>query len=142
MSKKKKVLILCTSNSCRSQMTEGLVNYELSDSWMAFSAGVEPSYVNPRAVKVMAEIGIDISGSRSKSVEEFLARDDLDLVITVCDHAKETCPAFLQPVAQVHMGFEDPAPYNDGPDEIALSKLREIRDKIRKELLPYLKNRR
>ena len=134
----KKVLILCTGNSCRSIIAEALVNEHLADKWQAFSAGVEPSRVNPRAIQVMSETGIDISGYTSKSVSEFIRRDDLDLVITVCDHAKETCPVFINPVEQVHLGFEDPAPFTDEPDDIALPKFREVRDKIKKELLEYL----
>ena len=139
MSPKKKVLIICTANSCRSQMAEGLINYKLGDGWEAYSAGVEPSYVNRRAIQVMAEIGIDISSHRSKSVEEFLDRDDIDLVITVCDHAKETCPVFAKPVEHSHIGFEDPARYNDEPDETALNKLRKIRDEIERDLLDFLR---
>jgi len=92
----KKVLILCTGNSCRSIMAEGLVNHYLGEKWKAFSAGVSPSQVNPIAIKVIQELGIDTSEFRSKSVAEFLSRDDLDLVITVCDNARETCPIFLE----------------------------------------------
>lgn len=141
MPQKKKVLILCRENSCRSQMAEGLVNHFLSDSWIAYSAGVEPSGVNRHAVHVMAESGIDISGSRSKHVEEFLRRDDLDLVITVCDHARETCPVFAQTVEQIHMGFEDPAPYKNDPGEFALPRFRALRDKIKSEIIGYLRKR-
>ncbi len=137
---KRNVLILCTGNSARSIMAEYLVNNELSDQWQAFSAGVEPSSPKPHALRVLQELNISADDARSKSVEEFLHRDDLDLVITVCDHARETCPIFLKPVQQVHIGFEDPAPYCDGPDDIALLKFREIRDLIREELIPYLRN--
>ena len=132
------VLIICTGNSCRSQMAEGLVNHFLRHKWRAFSAGIKPSKVNPRAVQVMAELGIDISQNRSKSVDEFLRREDIDLVFTVCDSAKESCPIFFNPVKQVHISFEDPAPYTEEADEIALPKFREIRDKIREELLDFL----
>ena len=137
----KKVLILCTGNSARSQMAEALINRELGETWEAFSAGVNPSQLNPRAIRVMTEVGIDISRQRSKSVSEFLHRDDLDLVITVCDHARETCPLFLKPVEQVHLGFEDPAPFSDQPDEIALPVFRHIRDQIASMLIPILKDR-
>ncbi len=137
----KKVLILCTGNSARSIMAEYLVNTELGDHWQAFSAGVDPSKVNPYAVKAMAELGISLDGARSKSVDEFLQRDDLDLVITVCDHARETCPVFMQPVPQEHVGFEDPAPFSDMGDEVALAKFREVRDRIRNELIPFLRER-
>ncbi len=135
----KRVLILCTGNSCRSIMAEALVNEFCKGEWQAFSAGVNPSVVNPRAIEVMKEIGIDISSYRSKSVIEFLQRDDLDLVITVCDHAKESCPVFLKPVKSVHIGFEDPADYNDQPDDIALPVFRRVRDEIRTTLIDYLK---
>lgn len=134
----KKVLILCTGNSCRSIMAEGLVNHYLGDKWKAFSAGVSPSYVNPMAIKVLQELGIDTSEFRSKSVAEFLSRDDLDLVITVCDNAKETCPIFLKPVKQVHIGIEDPVFYTDAEPELALAKFRAVRDSITDRILGYL----
>lgn len=136
----KKVLVLCTGNSCRSIMAEALINHYLKDQWQAFSAGVSPSKVNPRAIQVMNEIDIDLSQYRSKSVTEFLKRDDLDLVITVCDHAKESCPVFLKPVKSVHIGFEDPADYNDAEDDIALPIFRRVRDEIKQQLIEYLKN--
>ncbi len=136
----KKVLVLCTGNSCRSIMAEALINHYLKDQWQAFSAGVSPSKVNPRAIQVMNEIDIDLSQYRSKSVNEFLQRDDLDLVITVCDHAKESCPVFLKPVKSVHIGFEDPADYNDAEDDIALPIFRRVRDEIKQQLIEYLKN--
>lgn len=134
----KKVLVLCTGNSCRSIMAEALINHYLKDQWQAYSAGVSPSKVNPRAIQVMNEIGIDLSQYRSKSVIEFLNRDDLDLVITVCDHAKESCPVFLKPVKSVHIGFEDPADYNDAEDDIALPVFRRVRDEIKTQLIEYL----
>ena len=137
---RKKVLILCTGNSCRSQMAEGLINHFLHDEWIAYSAGVSPTEVNPLAVKVMTEIDIDISNHRSKSVDEFLGRSDLDLVVTVCDNAKESCPIFPANVNNVHIGFEDPADYTDKPEAIALAKFREVRDDIKKRLLDFLEN--
>jgi arsenate reductase len=136
----KKVLVICTGNSCRSIMAEALINQDLKDSWQAFSAGTKPSQVNRRAIEVMAEIGIDISTSRSKSVDEFITRDDLDLVVTVCDNAKETCPIFPANVRKIHVGFEDPAAYTNLPDSIALPKFRQIRDEIREKLILLLKN--
>jgi len=138
MKSRKKVLILCTGNSCRSQMAEGLINHYLSDKCEAYSAGVAPSIVNSRAMQVMSEIGIDISQYRSKSVMEFLNRNDLDLVITVCDHARETCPVFFNPVEQIHIGFTDPVSYAAESDEIALFKFRQIRDDIKNRLIPFL----
>ena len=137
----KKVLILCSGNSCRSIMAEAMINEYLSHRWQAFSAGVEPSKVNPRAIQVMSEIGIDISGYESKSADEFTRRNDLDLVITVCDHARQTCPVFMNPVEQIHLGFEDPAPFTGQPDDVALPKFREVRDKIKLELLEYLRRK-
>jgi len=136
----KKILIICTGNSCRSIMAEALINHELKESWQAYSAGTKPSAINRRAIEVLAEIGIDISGYRSKSVDEFIGRDDLDLVITVCDSAKETCPVFPGAAKRMHVGFEDPAPYTDLPDDIALPKFREVRDEIRGKLIPMLKD--
>jgi len=121
-------------------MAEGLINHFLKDKWKAYSGGVNhESRVNPWAVRIMKEIGIDISSHYPKSVEEFIDRNDLDLVITVCDHAKETCPVFPGNVKQVHMGFEDPAPYSNDPEPLALNKYREIRDLIKDKLLEYLR---
>ncbi len=141
MKKVRKVLILCTGNSCRSQMAEGLINQYLGDKWKAWSAGINPSSLNPRAVQVMKEIGIDISRNRSKSVKEFLQWRDLDLVITVCDKAKETCPVFSRPVKQIHFGFEDPSPFTNESDDVALPKFRQIRDEIKQKLLNYLSSK-
>jgi len=137
---RRKVLILCSGNSCRSQMAEGVVNHLLADRWQAFSAGVKPSQVNPRAIQAMAEIGIDISHHRSKSLAEFTSRNDLDLMITVCDDAKESCPIFPGRVKRSHLGFEDPAPYSDAPDEVALPVFRRIRDQIGAQIPALLKD--
>src|SRR5215212_8520475 len=93
MSDKKKVLILCTGNSARSQMAEGLLRHDAGDQFEAASAGVAPTQVRPEAIEAMREIGIDISGHRSKAVDEFTGQE-FDYVITVCDNAKETCPIF------------------------------------------------
>lgn len=90
---KKRVLVLCTGNSCRSQMAEGFIRHLAGDKFEVFSAGVKPMQVNPLAIKVMAESGVDISKHRSKSVTEFI-RQKFDYVITVCDNAKQTCPMF------------------------------------------------
>lgn len=137
---RKKVLIICTGNSCRSQMAEAFINNDLEKYWIAFSAGTNPSMINPWAIQVMSEIGIDISRQRSKSVNEFLNREDLDLVITVCDNARETCPVFPQNIKHLHIGFEDPALFNNNPPEIALPVFRKIRDEIRKKLNLILEN--
>jgi arsenate reductase len=132
-----RVLFLCTGNSIRSQMAEGLVNRFLGDKWEAFSAGTVPlGYVHPLAIRAMAELGIDISAERSKSVEEF--RDAaLDLVITVCDHAARDCPLWLGPGSVVHMGFPDPF-YAIGTEDERLAVFRQVRDDIRQRVLARL----
>ena len=108
MPAKKRVLILCTGNSARSQMAEGLLRHDAGDRFEVFSAGTEPSSVRSEAIAVMREIGIDISGHRSKSVDEF-AQSDFDYVLTVCDNAKESCPIFPGDTTTIHHDFEDPA---------------------------------
>jgi len=133
----KNVLILCTGNSCRSIIAEAMINHYLADKYTACSAGVNPSTVNPLALQVIGELGIETQGFRSKSVAEFLDRDDLDLVITVCDHAKESCPFFLKPVQQVHLGITDPAPYSADPD--ALIHFRATRQEIMDKVIAWLK---
>ena len=135
--RKLQVLFLCTGNSARSQMAEGLVNHLLGDEWQAQSAGVEPSgLVHPLAIKAMAEIGIDISNQHSKSVEEF-RQASLDLVITLCDHAAETCPLWLGQGSRVHMGYPDPAAAS-GDDQAQLATFRQVRDAIRIDILEKL----
>ncbi|MGI8884930.1 MAG: arsenate reductase ArsC, partial [Pyrinomonadaceae bacterium] len=103
---KKRVLILCTSNSARSQMAEGLLREHAGDNYEVESAGVEPSYVRPHAIEAMREIGIDIAGHRSKSLEEFFGQT-FDYIITVCDNAKEHCPAFPGKAQRIHWSFDD-----------------------------------
>ena len=135
---KKTVLFLCTGNSCRSQMAEGLVNHFLAATWQAVSAGTQPSgYVHPLAVAAMAELGIDISGGRSKNAAEFRALP-LDLVITVCDDAAENCPLWLGQGRVVHHAFQDPAKAN-GTEAEKMLVFRRVRDEIQNWLLPYLK---
>ncbi len=134
---KKKVLFLCTGNSCRSQMAEGLVNHFLGDRWQAFSAGTAPAgYVHPLAVDAMSELEIDISDHYSKSVEEF--RDtEFDQVITVCDDAVENCPIWLGPGQVTHIGFPDPA--NAAGSEVErLAVFQQVRDDIGKQVLNHL----
>ncbi|MFA5111321.1 MAG: arsenate reductase ArsC [Desulfobaccales bacterium] len=130
-----KVLFLCTENACRSQMAEGLVNHDLAGQVQAFSAGVRPSRVNPRAIQVMAELGIDISHHHSKSIDE-LAGEHFDLVITVCDQAAEQCPLFPGETEDMHVGFPDPAKAT-GPEAEILTVFRWVRDGLR-ERLGYL----
>ena len=134
---KRRVLFLCTGNSARSQMAEGLVNHFLGDRWEAFSAGTHPAgYVHPLAVQAMAELGIDISGQRSKSVEEFRGQP-FDVVITLCDSAAQECPVWLGPGRAVHMGFPDPA-QADGVMADRIDAFRQVRDGIREKVLRYL----
>jgi arsenate reductase len=137
----KKVLFLCTGNSCRSQMAEGLVNHSLSQEWQAYSAGTEPSgYVHPMAIQAMAELAIDISSQESKSTEAF--RDGrLDLVITVCDDAAENCPLWLGEGEVAHISFPDPAKAT-GTEEEKLALFRIVRDDIRQRVFYYLANGR
>jgi len=125
---KKKVLFICTHNSARSQMAEGFLNALYGDRYEGFSAGIEPSKVNPHAVKVMAEIGIDISMHRSKSIEEFRGKN-FNYVVTVCDHAKKTCPLF--PGEKIlHKGFEDPSDFK-GTEDVILKEVKRVRDEIK-----------
>ena len=131
---KLKVLFLCTGNSCRSQMAEGWARALRGDGVEAYSAGIETHGMNPNAVKVMAEAGVDISGQRSKNVSE-LADVPFDYVITVCGHANESCPLWLSGKARViHVGFDDPPALarNAGTEEEALAHYRRVRDEIRK----------
>lgn len=132
---KKRVLFLCTANSCRSQMAEGIVNHFLGDRIEAFSAGTRATFVNPRAIAVMKEIGIDISGHRSKEMNEFKG-ERFDYVITLCDSAHETCPYFFGGVEITHIGFPDPASANGSIDEI-MAVFRCVRDEIKVRLLSY-----
>ncbi len=131
---KMKVLFLCTGNSCRSQMAEGWARALKSERIEPYSAGIETHGLNPRAVAVMAEAGVDISGHRSKNVES-LMDIAFDVVVTVCGHAHETCPAWLNRRARiVHVGFDDPPKLAQGAktEEEALAHYRRVRDEIRR----------
>ncbi len=136
---KLKVLFLCTGNSCRSQMAEGWTRCLKGDVIEAYSAGVEPRGLDPRAIRVMAEAGVDISGQRSKSVDE-LRNIQFDYVVTVCDQAHESCPLFPGGTQVMHVGFDDPPRLaRDSRDEQeALGHYRRVRDEIRRfvESLP------
>ena len=125
---KKKVLFLCTHNSARSQMAEGFLNSLYRDRYEAHSAGVTPTKVDPYAVKAMAEVGIDISGNRSKSIEEFRG-ENFNYVVTVCDSARETCP-FFPGKKIIHKAFEDPSQFKGSEEEI-LKEVRQVRDRIK-----------
>ncbi len=130
--RKKKVLFLCTENSCRSQMAEGILRHLMGDKFEVFSAGTRPSVVNPMAIKVMAEIGIDFSGHRSKSVEEFQGMN-FDFVITTCDAAREACPVFPGKARRLHWSFNDPAEAEGSENEI-LSAFRKVRGEIKRRI--------
>ncbi len=133
---KKKVLFLCTGNSCRSQMAEGFLRQLGGDRFEVFSAGVNPTTINPLAIKVMAEIGLDISGQSAKPVSEFV-QDDLNYLITVCDNARQACPLFPGQQEKIHWNLEDPAEAR-GTEEEKLKVFRETRDKIAKLVEEWL----
>jgi arsenate reductase len=133
----KRVLFICTKNSARSQMAEGLVNHDLAGRFEAFSAGTDPSSVHPLAIAAMLEIGIDISHHRSKGLDEF-AKERFDYVITLCDQANESCPVFFGGTKRLHMGFPDPAAA-EGGDEEKRGVFRKVRDQIREELEKFLR---
>ena len=137
MSVKRRVLVLCTGNSCRSQMAEGWLRHDLGDRVEVFSAGTRPSHVHPVAVKVMAEKDVDLSGHRSKSLSEFWG-EPFDLVITVCDSAREACPVFPGAAKQVHESIPDPAIWTLDED-LALERFREVRDLIRERIVPLVR---
>ena len=128
---KPRVLIICTGNSMRSQMAEGLLRADLGDQIEVFSAGTNPSFVYPAVIEAMAEIGIDISGHRSKSVTEFV-KERLDLVVTVCNHAAECCPSFTLAKKQIHKGYPDPM--RGARDDDPYRGIAEQRDLMRVEL--------
>ena len=137
---KKRVLVLCTGNSCRSQMAEAWVNHLLGAQWEARSAGTAPAARgHPLAVRAMAEIGIDIAGGKPEHVGLCLDQP-WDLVVTVCDSAQETCPAFPRPVAKLHVSFFDPAAA-EGTDEEKMTVFRRVRDEIRDRLVPEVRSR-
>jgi arsenate reductase len=132
MTAKKRILILCTGNSARSQMAEGLLRHDAGQRFDVFSAGTKPRHVRREAIAVMQELGIDISGHRSKSIDEF-AGQSFDYVLTVCDDAKESCPIFPGNTATIHQAFEDPAAFQ-GSDQDRLALFRRVRDQIREYL--------
>lgn len=131
----KRVLILCTGNSARSQMAEGILRHDWGDRFQVESAGTEPVPVKTEAVQVMREAGIDISGHRSKSVRE-VADHDFDYVLTVCDQAKEACPVFPRATQQMHHSFEDPAAARGSAEE-RLDAFRRVRDELRTYLRDF-----
>lgn len=133
----KKVLFLCTGNSCRSQMAEAIVNARLGDTWQAFSAGTKPAgYVHPKAIATLSEIGIQHSG-RSKLADEY-RNVDFDLVVTVCDSAAEECPVWIGKGKRKHHSFPDPA-RAEGTDEEVMNIFRRVRDDIEEEMVQLLR---
>ncbi len=129
-----KILILCTGNSARSQMAEGLLTHICSGKYVVVSAGTKPGIVRPEAIEVLREIGIDISNNRSKSVDEFVNKE-MDFVLTVCNNAQENCPYFPAKTKMIHHSFDDPAEI-EGDEATRLSAFRKVRDEIKK----YLEN--
>jgi len=136
MNEKKRVLILCTGNSARSQMAEGLLRKMAGDRFEVESAGVDPVRVRPEAIEAMREIGVDISGHRSKSVDEF-ARQEFDYVVTVCDNAREHCPVFPGKTERIHWSFDDPAKAS-GDEAARLVVFRRVRDEIENRLREFV----
>ncbi|BAI80912.1 arsenate reductase (glutaredoxin) [Deferribacter desulfuricans SSM1] len=131
---KKKLLFLCTGNSCRSQMAEGYGKIFLGDKYEVYSAGIEKHGLNPNMVKVMKEDGVDVSNQYSKTLND-LVDIDFDVVVTVCGDAHETCPMYLKKAKIIHKGFKDPAKAK-GTEEEILKVFREVRDQIK----DYIKN--
>jgi arsenate reductase len=121
-------------------MAEGLINHDLTGKVQAFSAGTEPSFVHPLAIAAMKEVGIDISRHRSKSMDEFV-EEKFDFVITLCDHAAESCPIFFGGVQRIHMGFPNPAAVS-GSQEERLGAFRKVRDQIRTQLVEFLSDKK
>ena len=132
---KKRVLILCTGNSARSQMAEGLLRHDAGDRFAVESAGIKPSIVRPEAIAVMEELGIDLGGQRSKHVDEFNGQQ-FDYVITVCDGARESCPVFFGAASRLHHDFEDPVAAQ-GSDDRRLAIFRRVRDELREYLREF-----
>jgi arsenate reductase (thioredoxin) len=130
-----RVLILCTGNSARSQMAEGLLRHDGGNRFEVSSAGTHPTRVRPEAIAAMGEIGIDISGHRSKSVDEF-AGQEFDFVITVCDNARESCPMFPAKTQRIHWSIDDPAAVT-GSEEENLAAFRRARDELRSRLRAF-----
>lgn len=134
---RRRILILCTGNSCRSQMAEGWINHLLGRNWIARSAGTRPApAVHPLAIRVMGEAGVDIAGGRPEHVDRYLD-EPWDLVVTVCDSAQESCPVFPRPVPQHHIPFFDPAEAAGSEDE-RLTVFRRVRDEIRQQLVGFV----
>ncbi|MEP6716276.1 MAG: arsenate reductase ArsC [Terriglobia bacterium] len=132
---KKRVLLICTGNSARSQMAEGFLRHDCAERFDVESAGTKPGPIRPEAIAAMAEIGIDIQSHRSKNVNEFSGQD-FDFVITVCDNARAACPMFPGKAKRLHKGFEDPAAV-EGSEEARMAAFRRVRDEIRAWLASF-----
>ncbi|MBM4341225.1 MAG: arsenate reductase ArsC [Deltaproteobacteria bacterium] len=139
MSQNKKILFLCTGNSVRSQMAEGLMRFLGGEGWKIQSAGIISSYVHPLAIRAMEEIGIDISGQTSKSMDQF-RNEQFDYVVTLCDHAAMVCPNFPGKAKRIHWPFEDPAGVI-GTVEERFVVFRRVRDEIKTKIEEFLKSR-
>ena len=137
--KKTRVLFICVHNSARSQMAEALLKHLCGSRYEVYSAGVEPKGLNPYAITVLEELGIDTSGLYSKHIDEYLGME-FDYVVTLCDEAKEACPYFPGGKNYIHIGFEDPASYH-GPDHMKMEVFRRVRDEIRRWLEDTFCNR-
>jgi arsenate reductase (thioredoxin) len=135
----KRILVLCTGNSARSQMGEGLFRHEAGRQYEVASAGTKPGRVRPEAIAVMQEIGIDISGHRSKPVAEFSGQS-FDYVVTVCDNARDNCPLFPAGTERIHWSFEDPAAVQ-GDEQERLAAFRRIRDRIHERVKTFVRDR-
>jgi len=129
---KQTVLFICSHNSARSQMAEGMMRAFYGDRYEAFSAGTQPGKISPYAIKAMKEIGIDISRQKAKSIEEYYGKD-LDLVVTLCDDAEEECPFFIEGKDYIHKGFNDPSKVKGSEDQM-MKEFRTVRDEIREFL--------
>jgi arsenate reductase len=130
---KKRILFICTHNSARSQMAEAFLKTLFPEWFEVYSAGTQPGKLNPFVVKAMVEVGMDISGNHTKSVDEFKG-DKFDLVVTVCDQAKETCPYFPGAKGYLHRNFEDPSTFTGSEEEI-MEKVRQVRENIKNWVL-------
>ena len=137
---KRRVLILCTGNSARSQMAEGLLRHDAGEWFDVESAGTRPGMVRPEAIAVMKELGVDLSGHRSKHVDEFEGQR-FDYVITVCDNARESCPVFFGEAKRIHQSFEDPAALK-GSEQERLTAFRRVRDELRTYLAEFASSSR
>lgn len=134
----KKILVLCTGNSCRSQIAEGYLRYFANGKADVYSAGIETHGVNPKAIEVMKEDGIDLSKHTSNNIEEY-SNIDFDFVITVCDHAKENCPYFPSRAKKFHQNFPDPAKAS-GTDTEITNEFRRVRDRIKDYCRTFIGN--